>query len=213
MFLISIQSKNFLTCRLFVRLSSCLSVYWLVCHSANLSSAPIFLLQSFLSFLSVAVLPNSMSACCLACLSFFCELVVLLLSCLPLFLPAILPVWLSVTTLVHPSIGLSVFLPVCCLLPSFCYSPSVLSCLLLSCLPVLPVCLSFVNLLSCCCPAYPYFCLPSWLSDFLWRRLFVCQSTVRPLIGLSVFLLVCRLLPYLSVTVSPFCLVCCCPAE
>jgi hypothetical protein len=81
------------------------------------------------------------------------------------------------------------------------------------CLPArLPVCLSFVRLFACCCSAYLYFCLPSCLSDLLlttlvclpvilYVRLLVCLSFCQPV--------VCS---HLSLTVSPSCLVCCCPA-
>ncbi len=57
--------------RLFACQSSCTSVYWTVCLSASLSSAPIFLWPSTLPVLSIAVLPNSMSVCLPACLSVF----------------------------------------------------------------------------------------------------------------------------------------------
>ncbi len=55
----------------------------------------------------------------------------------------------------HPSIDLSGFLSVCRLLPSYCSSPSYLSWLLLSCLPVLTV-TALPTCLECYCPAYLY---------------------------------------------------------
>ncbi len=150
MFLISILSNIFLALvGLFVILSICLLVCLSYCQSVvcfNLSIT--FPPSSF-----VCCCPaSSTSACCLACLSFFHALVCLLLSCLPLFLPAILPVWLSVTTLVY--------LPVRCLSASLSSAPIFLLLTLLSVLSVavLPVCLSFMPLV-CLLLYYLYFCL------------------------------------------------------
>ncbi len=66
--------------RLFVILSICLQVCLSYCQSV------------VCSHLSITVPPSSFVCSCLACLSFLRALVCLLLPCLPLFLPAILPV-------------------------------------------------------------------------------------------------------------------------
>ncbi len=107
-------------------MSICLLVCPSLCRLPFCPSVP-------LALHPVAVLATFMPTCHLACLS-FCHS-----ACLPVCHP------------VHPSITLSGFLSVCRLLPSLCYSPSYLSFLLLSwlplCLPVvLPVCLSYTPL-------------------------------------------------------------------
>jgi hypothetical protein len=170
------------------RLSIDLSVFLSVCHLLH-------------TILSVAFLPTSLSAYRLACLSFFhAAYLKLWLHCLPAclseFLSSRLFVCLSPGCL---SIGLSVFLPVCRLLPSFCYSPSYMSCLLVSCLPV------------------QYVCLPSCLSVFLsWSCPSVYWSVHLPvsLSSTPIFLLH-SLLPALSVAVLPVCTSAChlaCPS-
>jgi hypothetical protein len=157
------------------------------------SSLSIILLQSLLSYLSCLLL----SACHPVCTSFYYA------DCL------------SACYLVRLSTGLSVFLPVCRLLLSFCYSPSNLSCRLLSCLPVcmptillvclsvmllvclsvvfffllicLPFCLSVVYSLAC-----QYFCVSVFklfsLSVCMSSCLFVCPPIILPVclpVGLS----------------------------
>ncbi len=129
-FCLPICLSDFLWWLLFVCQSSWTSVYWSVCLFASLSSAAIFLLQSLLPVLSVAILPNSISACQLACLSFFhaadlhvAALLNFISACHLACLTFCDDSCLSVSHPERPSIGLSVFLPACPLLPSFCYIP------------------------------------------------------------------------------------------
>jgi hypothetical protein len=155
----------------------------------------------------------------------------LLLSCLAVILPvhpSITPIASYLVCLsVCLSTDLSAFLPVCRLLLSLCYSPSFLSCLLLSCLPlclsaILPLCYSLLSVnwfawlagspgsyhcvtvtptcLASCCPVW----LSSCLYILLLRRLFVRQLSCLSVClstDLSAFLPVCRLL--LSLCYSP----------
>ena len=138
-----------------------------VCLYVSLSSAPIFLLQSLLPVLSVAVLTTSMF-CLPPCLLSFCQalvclsvtLSILLLFCLPLAVCPLLCLSFTFSLTYHACrfpaytsisvyyLGLSLSSA-----PSFCYSPFYLSCLLLSCLSVrlpavLTICVS-VMLLVC----------------------------------------------------------------
>jgi hypothetical protein len=137
----------------------------------------------------VAVLPTSMSACCLACLPLWQPLV-----CLSVILSACVLVCL-------------VFLPVCHLLPSLYCSP--LTCLLL--LRCLPVCLPAVLLVCLSVILFVCYlsCLPSYLSCLSVTPL-VCLPIHKSIV-LSVFLPDCCLLSS-SAPVPPTCLACWCPA-
>jgi len=150
---------------LYINLLSCLSF----CQTVVCSH---LLLQSLLPVLPVDVLPTSTSA---SRLTYLCL-------CQPLFCLSFI-LW---------SVYWSVWaLSVCCLLQSFCYSPSYLSCLLLSCLPL---------------------CQPAILPVFLSVMLLVCLPVILTVPLCSVCLFACKSSAPIFLLQLSYLPVCCWPA-